>query len=74
LAIAERVATDCVMPNQERIRDYRCRAEELRTIAEDCLSSEAQSLLKELARDYERMAERLEGSRAMHRLSNSMSP
>ncbi len=48
------------MPGQDKIRSYRERAEELRTIAQDFSSAETQSQLTNLARDYERMAEALE--------------
>ena len=50
------------MPYLAKIRGYRERAEELRTIAQDFSDSETQRLLTRLAADYERMAEHLERS------------
>lgn len=43
-----------------KVRRYRDRAEELRTIAADWINDEAQASLLKVARDYERMANSLE--------------
>jgi hypothetical protein len=46
----------------ERIRLYRARAEELRTIAEDLMVDENRRVLVRLAESYERMARGIESA------------
>jgi hypothetical protein len=51
------------MPDRlNRARHYRYRAEELRTIAQDYISSDTMTTLARIARDYEDMAEIMERS------------
>jgi hypothetical protein len=49
-----------------KVRVYRHRAEELRTIAQDFLDEKTQALLAKLADDYERMADALERRAKLH--------
>ncbi|HTT82418.1 MAG TPA: hypothetical protein VMF67_02960 [Rhizomicrobium sp.] len=42
---------------KDRAVRYRFRAEELRALAEDWADSRAQSMILEMAKDYERMAD-----------------
>jgi hypothetical protein len=44
---------------EDRAARYRCRAEELRTMAEDWADTRAQAVIREMAQDYERMADTL---------------
>ncbi len=44
---------------QNRAAKYRCRAEELRSLAEDWDDMRAQAMILDMAREYERMAETL---------------
>jgi hypothetical protein len=44
----------------QRARDYRDRAEQLRTIAQDWIGEDTQRSLLKVANDYERMADSLE--------------
>lgn len=46
--------------SSHRIKEYRERAKQLRSIAGDVLASECERLLLALAKSYEEMAERLE--------------
>lgn len=48
------------MPYRAKVHEYRDRAEELRTIAQDFTDNETQQILTRLAVDYERMAQELE--------------
>ena len=43
-----------------KVKNYRDRAAEIRTIAEELLSKESRRVLSEVAEDYERMAETIE--------------
>lgn len=47
----------------QRARQYRVRAEELRTISESWVSTETRRILGRVAADYERMAAHLEKRR-----------
>lgn len=48
------------MHQADRARQYRDRAEELRTIAQDFIDAESQKMLVRLALNYEAMAESVE--------------
>lgn len=49
-----------VMGDGDKARNYRERAEELRTIAQDFADAQSRKMLTKLALDYERMAEQVE--------------
>jgi hypothetical protein len=51
-----RVAFD----NAAKVRHYRDRADELRTIAADWISNDAHAAILKVARDYERLADSIE--------------
>ena len=51
------------MPNSGKAKDFRDRAEELRTIAKNFLKDDAATRLIRLADDYEHMAAELEQKR-----------
>ena len=46
---------------EERIKTYRLRAEEIRTAAENMRHAESRATFLRIARDYELMADNLEG-------------
>jgi hypothetical protein len=66
----------------ERVQTYRFRAEALRTMSDTWIDTGTQQILGRVARDYDRMADRLEGKqvgqapvlRAPRSCSNSRRP
>ena len=55
----------------QRAKEYRERAEELRTIAQDWMDPETQQSLLKVAIDYERMADSLERAARSQELHNT---
>ena len=48
---------------QQKIEEFRNRAEELRMIAETMHDKEARTTMQRIAADYDKMADRLKGAR-----------
>jgi hypothetical protein len=51
----------CMSTPEERVRTYRSRAEEIRTAADGMRHADSQATFLRIARDYDLMADTLEG-------------